>query len=93
MIGGYCAFPKSLSHDVGCCDGILDGKINSNAADGRHSVSCVADTQKARAIPLPQAIDTHGQQLDVAPVAQLADPVCQEGRDFRDARSTSMPLR
>jgi hypothetical protein len=43
-------------------------------------VSRIADAHQAGAMPLPQAIHSHGQQSQVVPIAEFPDSVLEEGR-------------
>src|SRR5580704_12898518 len=62
-------------------DRVLNGEIDTDAADGGHSVGGIADAEKAAAGPVAQAVDGDGQQLDVAPVFQLGGAPLQKGCD------------
>jgi len=62
-------------------DGVLNGEIDADAADGRHGVGGVADAEQAAAGPVAQAIDGDGEQLDVTPIFQLGGAALQEGSD------------
>ena len=79
---------KRLGEDIGRGDSILDGEVDADTADRRHGVGGVADAEEAGAVPGPQSIDPHGQELDVVPVAQLGDAVAQERRDRGDLCGT-----
>ena len=40
-------------------------------------MSRVADAEQARPVPLPEAIELDGEQLDLAPILQLIHPPAQ----------------
>ncbi len=56
------------SENIGRRHCVLNREIDSHAADGRHRVRCVADAEKTRPPPPPQAIHLHRKQADVIPV-------------------------
>ena len=62
-------------------DRVLNREVDADATNGRHRVRGVADAEKARPAPFAQAVDLHGQQLDLVPVLKFADAVAQERRD------------
>ena len=61
ILGADSAFAKGSCQYIGRRDGVLNGKIDPHTADGRHSVSHIADAHQAGAMPLPQAIHPDGQ--------------------------------
>jgi hypothetical protein len=61
ILGADSAFTKGSCQYIGRRDGVLNGKIDPDTADGRHSVSRIADAHQAWAMPLPQAIHPDGQ--------------------------------
>src|SRR5260221_6863596 len=74
LVADVAAAAQARHQDVGGGDRILDGEVDADAADRRHGVRRVADAQEARPVPAAQAVDSDGEQLDVAPVAQLLEP-------------------
>src|SRR5439155_26349991 len=57
--------------------GVLNRQIDSHAADRRHRVSRVADTQEPWAIPRAQTVDPYRQQLDVIPTLHFIHAITQ----------------
>ena len=64
---------QGLGEDVGGGDGVLDGEIDTDAADRRHGVRGVADAEQARSVPLLEAVDLHGEQFHLLPRGELID--------------------
>ena len=79
ILVGDLASQKTRRQDVGRGDGILNCEVDADAADRGHGVGGIADAQQAGPVPAPQPVDRDGQQLDVGPVAELADAVAQMG--------------
>src|ERR1700692_614667 len=79
-IGGGSGGQKGNENICGG-DGVLNGEIDADAADGRHGVGGVADAEESAAGPVAQAVDGDGEQLDVAPVFQLGGAAFKEGGD------------
>lgn len=65
--------------DIGCCDGVLNGEIDADAADGRHGMSRVADAKKSRQEPAGEAVHGYSEEADAVPIVQFADAVAQIG--------------
>ena len=65
--------------DAGGGDGVLNGEVDADAADGRHGVGGVADAEQAGAVPAGEAVDLDGEKLDLVPVGDLVDAVGEEG--------------
>ena len=65
-------------------DRVLDREIDADAADRRHRVRRVADAQQPRPVPLRQAVDLDGQQLDVVPVCSSCTRSRMKRRDRDD---------
>ena len=87
IVGADSAFAKGSCQYIRRRDGVLNGKIDPDTADGRHSVSRIADAHQAGAMPLPQAIHSHGQQFQIVPIAELTNSVVEEGRQFDNRRA------
>jgi hypothetical protein len=47
-------------------------------------VSRISNTQQARPVPNPKAIDSDSQQLDIGPIAEFADAIAEVGGETRD---------
>src|ERR1700683_2761121 len=79
--GCDAALLKSLSENIrrGYC--ILNREIYANAADGRHGVGRIADTEQTVFIPPAQTIDGDGQQAHLVPLPDLRSTVREEGGD------------
>ena len=54
-------------------DGILNGEVDADAADGRHGVSGVSDAEQARGVPATEVIDLDGERLELGEVGELVD--------------------
>jgi hypothetical protein len=78
---------KGSCQQISRCHGILNCEIDSYAAHRRHRVSRVSDAEQAGAIPLPQAVDSDSQQLQVAPVTQFRYAVVQERHEVNNVRA------
>ena len=70
---GLEALAKRRDEQVGGGDGILDGEVDADAADGRHGVGGVADAEQAGAMPAAEVIDLDGERLELRPVSELGD--------------------
>ena len=70
------------SENAGSGDGVLNGEIDANASGWRHGVGGIADAKQTGTVPLLEAVDLHGQQLDLIPIVQLLDSVAEVGRDL-----------
>jgi hypothetical protein len=77
-------FAQRRGEAVGGGHGVLHGEVDADPAGGGHGVGGVADQQEPRAVPGGKAVDLHGQQLDLLPVVELAQPVAQEGGGVGD---------
>src|SRR5262249_54927733 len=62
------AVAKGFCQYISGRDRILDGKIDPDTAHRRHGVGRISDAQQAGAIPVPQSIDSDGQELHIVPV-------------------------
>ena len=85
--GGVIA--QRLPENVGGGDGVLNGEIYADSADGRHGVRGIADTEQAGARPLAQAIDGDGQELYVVPIFPGGGAIAEERRDRGDVLGES----
>src|SRR5262249_24957175 len=63
-------------------------------ANRRHRMRCVPDAQQTRTIPLRQPIDTHGEKLDIVPIAHFADSIAKKRSElgYRFAKRRHPPL-
>ena len=68
-------------------NGILNRKVNSDSASGRHGMGCIADAHQSRPVPAPQPIDLHGQDLDVLPIVKFIQPITQIRSDAANVRA------
>jgi hypothetical protein len=75
---------KGGGEDAGGSYGILDGEVDANAADGGHGVGGVADTEEAGAVPVLEAVDLNGEELDLVPVGELVYTVGEERNEARE---------
>ena len=50
-------------------------------------MSRIADAHQAGAMPLPQAIHSHGQQFQIVPIAEFTNSVVEEGRQLGNRRA------
>ncbi|MCU1225786.1 MAG: hypothetical protein JWQ42_3879 [Edaphobacter sp.] len=57
--------------DAGCGYSVLDGEVDTDAADRGHGVSGVSDAEEAGTVPAGEAIDLDGEELELAPVGDL----------------------
>src|SRR6516164_2481223 len=85
LVGG--SLQEARGQDIGSGNGVLNCQIYADAADRRHGVCRIADTQQAGPVPNPQAIDSDSQQLDVGPIVQFADAIAEVGGEARDLRA------
>ncbi len=75
---------KFRTENVGGGDGVLNGEIDSNAADGRHSVSSVSNAQQPGTRPILQPVDGDGEKADLIPIVQFLHAITKEGLHIRD---------
>jgi hypothetical protein len=61
--------------DAGGSNGVLNGEVDADAADGGHGVGGVADAEEAGEVPAGEAIDLDGEEFDLGPVGDLVDSV------------------
>ena len=61
MTGADNAVAEWLCQDVGGCNGILDGKVDSDTPDRRHGVRRISDANESGSIPPLQAIHPYRQ--------------------------------
>jgi len=87
--GGSCG--QNGSENICGGDGVLNGEIDADSPDGGHGVGGIADAEQAAAGPLAQAIDGHGEQLDVAPIFQLGGAALEERGDGFEVAAKSGP--
>src|ERR1700686_2050007 len=81
--GGFGGGTGGQNGDENICggDGVLNGEIDADAADGRHGVGGVADAEEAAAGPVAQAIDGYGEKFDVGPIFQAGGAALEERGD------------
>ena len=70
--------------DAGGGDGVLNGEVDADAADGGHGVGGVADAEEAGAVPAVETVDLDGEELDLVPVGDLVYAVGEEGDEAGD---------
>ena len=75
---GGCAALKCGRENIRRSYRVLNCEIDADAADWRHGVRCVADTEQSGAIPFLQTIDDHGEQFNVVPTFQFVLAAAQK---------------
>jgi hypothetical protein len=85
--GSISILEQWLCKKVSGADGILNGQVDSNSSSGRHGVSCVSNAKQSRGEPFPQAVDLHGQDFDLFPIAQFAYALVKIGSDPANLRA------
>ena len=73
-----------FGEDVGGGDGVLQGEVDADAADGGHGVGGVADAEEAGGGPALEVVDFYGEELDVVPGVELGGAAGEEGDDALD---------
>ena len=53
-------------------------------------MSRISNTQRARTVPSPKAINGESQQLDVGPIVEFADAIAEVGGEARDLRAKAV---
>ena len=76
---------ERVGEDVGGGDGVLQGDVDADAADGRHGVGGVADAEQAGEPPALEVIDLDGEELDFVPGVELGGAAGEEGRELFEA--------
>ncbi len=71
---------ERVGEDVGGCDGVLQGDVDADAADGRHGVGGVSDAEQAGEPPAVEVIDLYGEELDLRPGVDLGGAAGEEWR-------------
>ena len=71
MVVGEGARAERVGEDVGGGDGVLQGDVDADAADGRHGVRGVADAEQAGEPPAFEVVDLDGEELDLVPGVEL----------------------
>jgi hypothetical protein len=79
------AFAHWSRQNISSRDSVLDGQIDPHTAHGRHGMGRVSNAQQAGAIPPPQPVDPHRQQLHIVPAVQFRHAITQESRELDNA--------
>ena len=68
---GDRAAEQGFGEEVGGGDCVLQGDVDTNAADGGHGMGRVADAEQAGRTPFLKMVDLDGQELDLVPGVDL----------------------
>ena len=71
---------RGFGEDVGGGDGVLNGEVDADAADGGHGVGGVADAEEAGEMPAVEAIDLDAEKLDLIPAVISSTRSARKGR-------------
>ncbi len=78
VVEGQRAGAKGIGEAVGGGDGVLDGDVDADAADGGHGVGGVADAEEAGDGPALEVVDLDGEEFDFVPGIELGGAVAEE---------------
>jgi hypothetical protein len=79
MIGSHHPRPQRLAENVRRGYRVLDGKIDTHAAQGRHGMRRVTDAKQTWTMPMIESVKRNGEKLDLLPILELVDPICEFG--------------
>ena len=85
IVHGESAAEQGFGEMVCSGDGVLQGDVDADAADGGHGVGCVADAEQAGGAPLLKVVDLDSEELNFVPGVDLGGAACEEGDDALEA--------